>query len=33
MPNGGRLIKTHEVYHPEYLKAVPKNPTTGKNLN
>ena len=22
MPNGGRLIKTHEVYHPEYKKAV-----------
>jgi hypothetical protein len=22
MPNGGRLIKTHEVYHPEYRKAV-----------
>lgn len=22
MPNGGRLIKTHEAYHPEYRKAV-----------
>jgi len=22
MPDGGRLIKTHEVYHPEYRKAV-----------
>ena len=22
MPNGGRLIKTHEVFHPEYRKAV-----------
>ncbi len=22
MPNGGRLIKTHEIYHPEYRKAV-----------
>jgi Sulfotransferase domain len=22
MPNNGRLIKTHEVYHPEYRKAV-----------
>jgi hypothetical protein len=22
MPNSGRLIKTHEVYHPEYRKAV-----------
>jgi Sulfotransferase domain len=22
MPNGGRLIKTHEPYHPEYKKAV-----------
>ncbi len=22
MPDGGRLIKTHEVYHPEYKKAV-----------
>ena len=22
MPNGGRLIKTHEAYHPEYKKAV-----------
>src|SRR5947209_7155167 len=22
MPNGGRLIKSHEVYHPEYRKAV-----------
>src|ERR1700731_1061512 len=22
MPRGGRLIKTHEVYHPEYRKAV-----------
>src|ERR1700730_10418771 len=22
MPGGGRLIKTHEVYHPEYQKAV-----------
>ncbi|HUO16170.1 MAG TPA: sulfotransferase domain-containing protein [Verrucomicrobiae bacterium] len=22
MPNGGRLIKTHEVYHPEYKRAV-----------
>jgi hypothetical protein len=22
MPGGGRLIKTHEVYHPEYRKAV-----------
>ena len=22
MPNDGRLIKTHEVYHPEYRKAV-----------
>lgn len=22
MPNGGRLIKTHEIYHPEYKKAV-----------
>jgi Sulfotransferase domain len=22
MPGGGRLIKTHEIYHPEYRKAV-----------
>jgi len=22
MPNGGRLIKTHEVFHPEYKRAV-----------
>jgi hypothetical protein len=22
MPNGGRLIKTHEVFHPEYRRAV-----------
>jgi len=22
MPGGGRLIKTHEVYHPEYRRAV-----------
>ncbi len=22
MPNGGRLIKTHEVFHPQYRKAV-----------
>lgn len=22
LPDGGRLIKTHEVYHPEYHKAV-----------
>lgn len=22
MPNGGRLIKTHEAYHPEYRKAI-----------
>jgi hypothetical protein len=22
LPGGGRLIKTHEVYHPEYLRAV-----------
>jgi hypothetical protein len=22
MPGGGRLIKTHEAYHPEYRKAV-----------
>jgi hypothetical protein len=22
LPEGGRLIKTHEVYHPEYRKAV-----------
>jgi sulfotransferase family protein len=22
MPDGGRLIKTHEIYHPEYRKAV-----------